>query len=77
MKNELYESIVKHIAEHGFKSDIKGSVRDSAVDRLYAVISHLYSPERYFVFLHDKSFLIRKYDDNYETRENRRSVPFI
>lgn len=77
MKNELYESLVKHIAEHGYKLNNSGSYRDSATDNLHAVISHLYSPERYFVFLLNKSFLIRKYDDNHETRENRRSVPFI
>lgn len=73
MKNELYESLIKHIAEHGYKLNNSGSYRNSAVDDLHAVISHLYSPERYFVYLLNKSFLIRKYDDfnNNETRENR------
>lgn len=71
MKNELYESLVKHIAEHGFKI-LNGTVtHNSSVDTSHAVISHLYSPERYFVFLLSKSFLIRKYDDSSETRNNR------
>jgi hypothetical protein len=77
MKNELYESLTKHIAEHGFKC-IDGVVtHNSPVDALHAVISHIYGPDRYFVFLLDKSFLIRKYDDNLETRKSRRSVPII
>ena len=72
MKNELYESLVKHIAEHGYKlNDSGGHYKDSATDPSHAVISHLYSPERYFVFLLNKSFLIRKYDDSSETRNNR------
>lgn len=76
MKNELYESLVKHIAEHGYKLrnsgfNSSGFYRDTAVDDLHAVISHLYNPERYFVYLLNKSFLIRKYDDFNETRENR------
>lgn len=76
MKNELYESLAKHIAEHGYKLSNSsfhdsGFYRNNAVDPLHAVISHLYNPERYFVFLLNKSFLIRKYDDNHETRENR------
>lgn len=72
MKNEFYESLIKHIAEHGFKLNNAGSYcRNSAIDNLHAVISHLYNPERYFVYLLDKSFLIRKYDDFNETRKSR------
>ena len=71
MKNELYESLVKHIAEHGFKLNRTGSYQYSAIDPLHAVISHLYNPERYFVFLLSKSFLIRKYDDSNGTKNNR------
>lgn len=79
MKNDLYNTIVPYIAEHGYKCNNSGSYRNAAVDRLHAVISHLYSPERYFVYLLNKSFLIRKYDDfnNNETRESRRSLSFI
>lgn len=76
MKNELYESLAKQIAEHGYKLNnssfhASGFYRGYAVDDLHAVISHLYSPERYFVYLLTKSFLIRKYNDFNETRENR------
>lgn len=71
MKNELYESLIKHIAEHGYKLNNSGSYKHSAIDQQHAVISHLYCPERYFVFLLSKSFLIRKYDDFNETRNNR------
>lgn len=77
MKNELYDSLIPHIAEHGFKY-LNGSVtHNSPVDSSHAVISHLYGPERCFIFLYGKSFLIRKYDDNHETRENRRSLSFV
>lgn len=76
MINELYSSIIPHIVEHGYiLNDCIAT--NSAVDRLHAVISHLYNPDRYFIFLDTKSFLIRKYDDNLETRESRRSVPII
>ena len=64
MKNDLYNAIIPYIAEHGYKlTDSGGHYKDSAVDRLHAVISHLYNPERYFIYLLNKSFLIRKYDD--------------
>jgi hypothetical protein len=77
MVNELYDSLIPHIVQHGFKC-LDGSVtHNSPVDVSHAVISHLYGPERYFIFLYGKSFLIRKYDDNHETRENRRSVSLI
>ena len=69
MINELYTSLIPHIAEHGYKLNGSGGhYKDSAVDRLHAVISHLYNPERYFIYLGSKSFLIRKYDDFNETR---------
>lgn len=77
MKYELYESLTKHIAEHGFKCIDGVTTHNSPVDALHAVISHLHSPDRYFVFLLNKSFLIRKYDDNLETGKSRRSVPII
>ena len=77
MINELYDSLIPHITEHGFKC-LDGSVtHNSPVDASHAVISHLYGPERCFIFLYGKSFLIRKYDDNSETRENRRFVSFV
>jgi hypothetical protein len=77
MKNELYDSLIPHIVQHGFKC-LDGSVtHNSPVDASHAVISHLYGPERCFIFLYGKSFLIRKYDDNHETRENRRFVSFV
>lgn len=77
MVNELYDSLIPHIIEHGFKC-LDGSVtHNSPVDASHAVISHLYGPERCFIFLYGKSFLIRKYDDNSETRENRRFVSFV
>lgn len=76
MINELYTSLIPHIVEHGYKLN-DCIATNSAVDRLHAVISHLHSPERYFVFLGAKNFLIRKYDDNHETRENRRFVSFV
>ena len=77
MINELYDSLIPHIAEHGFKC-LDGSVtHNSPVDASHAVISHLYGPERCFIFLYGKSFLIRKYDDNHETRENRRFISFV
>jgi hypothetical protein len=76
MINELYTSLIPHIVEHGYKLN-DCIATNSAVDRLHAVISRLYNPERYFIYLGNKSFLIRKYDDNHETRENRRSVPFV
>lgn len=77
MVNELYDSLIPHIAEHGFKCIDGTMTHNSAVDNLHAVISHLYGPERRFIFLYGKSFLIRKYDDSNETRENRRSLSFI
>lgn len=81
MINELYDSLIPHIAEHGFKSldgTVTGTVtHNSTVDASHAVISHLYGPERCFIFLYGKSFLIRKYDGNHETRESRRSLSFI
>ena len=72
MINELYDSLIPHIAEHGFKS-LNGTVtHNSPVDMSHAVISHLYGPERCFIFLYGKSFLIRKYNDgDYPTRNNR------
>ena len=78
MINELYDSLIPHIAEHGFKC-LDGSVtHNSPIDASHAVISHLYGPERCFIFLYGKSFLIRKYDDdNHETRERRRFVSFV
>ena len=64
MKNDLYNAIIPCIAAHGYKlTDSGGYYKDSAVDRLHAVISHLYNPERYFIYLLNKNFLIRKYDD--------------
>ena len=77
MVNELYDSLIPHITEHGFKYLDNYVVHNSPVDASHAVISHLYGPERCFIFLYGKSFLIRKYDDNHETREHRRSVPLI
>lgn len=78
MENELYESLVKHIADHGYKLNNSGSYKDSAVNDLHAVISHLYNPERYFVYLLNKSFLIRKYDDKSDkTSNNRRPLSSI
>ena len=73
MINELYSSLIPHIVEHGYKLN-DCIAKDSAVDRLHAVISHLHNPERYFVFLGTKSFLIRKYDESNETNNNRRSL---
>lgn len=76
MINELYTYLIPHIVEHGYKLN-DCITTNRAVDRLHAVISHLYNPERYFIYLGNKSFLIRKYDDNYETRESRRFVSFV
>lgn len=78
MINELYDSLIPHIAEHGFKS-LDGTVtHNSIVDASHAVISHLYCPERYFIFLYGKSLLIRKYDDKpNETSNNRRPLSSI
>lgn len=74
MVNELYNSLIPHIVEHGYKLN-EWTVRNSNIDRLHAVISHLHNPERYFVFLGTKSFLIRKYDDKpNETSSNRRPL---
>ena len=74
MINELYSSLIPHIIEHGYKLN-DYIAKDSAVDRLHAVISHLHNPERYFIFLGTKSFLIRKYsDESNETNNNGRSL---
>lgn len=67
MINELYTFLIPHIVEHGYKLN-DCITTNRAVDRLHAVISHLYNPERYFIYLGNKSFLIRKYDDFNETR---------
>lgn len=74
MKNELYDPLIKHIVEHGYKLNESTFIRDRAIDRLHAVITHLYNPERYFVYLLDKSLLIRKYDDFTGTKECRKSL---
>ena len=72
MINELYSSLIPHIVEHGYKlNDCVAT--NSAVDRLHAVISHLYGPDRYFVFLGTKSFLIRKYNDDSESSKTSNS----
>lgn len=74
MINELYNSLIPHIIEHGYKLN-DCIATNSAVDRLHAVISHLYNPDRYFVFLGTKSFLIRKYNDgSSETSNSRRPL---
>ena len=73
MINELYNSLIPHIVEHGFKC-LNGSVtHNSPVDASHAVISHLYGPDRYFVFLGTKSFLIRKYNDDGESSKTSNS----
>ena len=80
MINELYSSLIPHIAEHGFKYD-NYVVRNSSVDASHAVISHLYNPDRYFIYLGNKSFLIRKYDEDSsrssKTSNNRGSLSFV
>lgn len=74
MINELYTCLIPHIVEHGYKLN-DCIATNSAVDRLHAVISRLYNPERYFIYLGNKSFLIRKYDDKpNETSNNRRPL---
>lgn len=78
MKNDLYNAIVPYIAEHGFKhTQPNGMCNDSSIDRLHAVISHLSRPERYFIYLLNKSFLIGKWNEPDETRESRRSLSSV
>jgi hypothetical protein len=72
MINEFYDALVKRIAEHGVR--VHGSRPcNTPVDKDHAVISLMYGAQKCFVFLGNKSFLIRMYDDN-NSNQTRMSV---
>jgi hypothetical protein len=73
MINELYSSLVQRISEHGVivkKDTYSTNHIYTPIDKDHAVITFSYTPSRCFVFLGNKSFLIRMWNEDDKTRNN-------